>query len=124
MGSLELWEDSPLEPDNLEQIARSLRAVFLKYGILKAVVFGSMARGEPTLRSDLDLLLVQKTDKRFLDRYDGILGDIIELVRGRDVDLLIYTPSELDMMSDRPFIRKALREGIVIYESQRESASG
>ncbi len=109
---------------NLEQLAQHLRPIFERYGILKAIVFGSFARGEPTRRSDVDLLLVQDTGKRFLDRYDGILGEITDAVHGRDVDLLIYTPDELCCMADRPFIRTVLSEGIVIYESTREPISG
>ena len=109
------------QPDSLENLARTLRTIFEKYGILKAVVFGSFARGETSRRSDLDILVVQETDKRFLDRYDGIFAEIMDVIRGRDVDLLIYTPEELKKMSDGPFIARALKEGIVIYESEPQS---
>ena len=91
---------------------------------MKALVFGSVARGEPSRRSDLDLIIVQETDKRFLDRYDGIFADIMSAVPGRDVDLLIYTADELAKMRDRPFIRDALNEGVVIYEPERQPVSG
>ena len=109
------------QQDRLENLAHSLREIFEKYGVLKAVVFGSFARGEPSRRSDLDILVVQKTDKRFLDRYDGIFGAITDAVHGRAVDLLIYTPEELEKMSDGPFVAQALREGVVIYESEPQS---
>ncbi len=113
-----------MKRESLQELAGKQRAVFDNCGIQRAIVFGSLARGEPSRRSDLDLLVIQKTDKRFLDRYDGILSEITEVVRGRDVDLLIYTPEELQMMSDRLFIRTALKEGIVIYESEPESTRG
>jgi len=106
---------------DLEDIASALREIFRKYGILRAIVFGSRARGEPSRRSDLDLILIQETDKRFLDRYDGIYLDIARAVKFQGVDLLIYTPDELSRMAVRRFIRKALEEGVVIYESERES---
>ena len=105
----------------LENLAHSLRAIFEKHGVLKAIVFGSFARGEPSRRSDLDILVVQDTAKRFLDRYDGIFGAITDAVPGRAVDLLIYTPEELERMSEGPFIGRALKEGIVIYESEPQS---
>ena len=108
----------------LDQLAETLLPTLVRYQIVKAVVFGSFARGEPTRRSDIDLLLVQETEKRFLDRYDGILGEITDAIEGRDVDVLIYTPDELCRMADRPFIRTVLTEGVVIYESKRESISG
>lgn len=110
--------------DELNNLLPALEAIFEKYGVLKVMVFGSFARGEPSRRSDLDLLIIQDTDKRFLDRYDGILGDIAQSVPGRDVDVLIYTPAELLKMSGRPFIRSILKEGAVIYESERQPVSG
>jgi predicted nucleotidyltransferase len=113
-----------MEQQALDRLTTILRPVLEKYGILKAVVFGSLARGESTRRSDLDLMVVQKTDKRFLDRYDGIFSDVTDVVRGRDVDLLIYTPEELDSMANRAFMKRILKEGIVIYESERQPASG
>ena len=112
-----------MEKTILREISALLKPIFEKYGILRAVVFGSLARGESTRRSDLDLMLVQETDKRFLDRYDGILCDITDVVRGRDVDLLIYTPGELESMSNRAFIKRIIKDGIVIYESNRQQIS-
>ncbi len=52
---------------------------------------------------------------------DGIFGETIDAVRRRGVDLLIYTPDELERMYRGPFIGRALKEGIVIYESQAQS---
>ncbi len=104
--------------DSLENLANSLRAIFEKHGILKAMVFGSFARGEPSRRSDLDIIVVQQTRKRFLDRYDGIFAEITDAIPERSVDLLIYTPEELERMSHGPFIGRALKEGVVIYESE------
>ena len=37
--------------------------------------------------------------------------------RGRDIEVLIYTPEELDRISHRKFIQRAWQEGKVIYES-------
>jgi predicted nucleotidyltransferase len=90
---------------------------------MRAIVFGSLARGEPSRRSDLDLIVIQKTAKRFLDRYDRLLPEIVQAVPGRDVDLLIYTPEELASLADRPFVATALREGVLIYESKQEPVS-
>jgi predicted nucleotidyltransferase len=107
--------------DDLAKLASQLQPVFEKHRILRAIVFGSLARGEASRHSDLDLIVVQETDKRFLDRYDDLLREIAQVVTGRDVDLLIYTPQELDQMTDRPFIARALREGKVIYESEQKA---
>ena len=111
-------------PDLLNEIATHLFPIMRKYNVLQAIVFGSLAIGDASRRSDLDLIIIQNTNKRFLDRYTGILQECSSAISDRDVDLLIYTPQELSQLADRPFFRQALREGTIIYESQQESISG
>ncbi|MGO9567170.1 MAG: nucleotidyltransferase domain-containing protein [Desulfomonilaceae bacterium] len=109
-----------MEQDLLNDLVFRLRPIFERRHVLRAIVFGSVARGEASRRSDLDLIIVQNTEKRFLDRYDGFLSEIVRAVPGMDVDVLIYTPQELALISGRPLIKTALTEGKVIYESDKE----
>ncbi len=105
--------------NTLNRIREQILPALVKYGVQKAIVFGSFARGEPSPRSDLDLLLIQNTDKRFFDRYEGLLMELMLAVQPhREIDLLIYTPQELEAIQHRPFIATILREGRVIYESE------
>lgn len=106
----------------LDRLAERLRPIFRQQGVKRAIVFGSLARGEATRRSDLDLIVISETAKRFLDRYDDLLAPIAEAVPERTVDLLIYTPQELAQIAHRRFVATALREGKTIYESEQESA--
>lgn len=106
-----------MQQKEISRLKDRLTPLFRRYGIQKAILFGSFARGEPSRRSDLDLILVQETDRRFLDRYEGLLLELGKLVPDRDLDLLIYTPGELERLAGRPFVAAALREGKVIYES-------
>jgi predicted nucleotidyltransferase len=108
---------------DLQQLSALLHPIFRKHGVLKAIVFGSVARGESSRQSDLDLIVIKETQARFLDRYDEILHDITKAVQRFDVDLLIYTPDELASMANRPWIANALKEGKVLYESEQEPAS-
>jgi len=108
----------------LHDLANCLGPIFEKYRIMHAILFGSRARGEGSRHSDVDLILVQQTEKRFLDRYDGILSEITQAVSGRDVDLLIYTPEELAQLSHRRWIARVLQEGKTIYASECEPTSG
>ena len=78
-------------------------------------MFGSYSRGSETHKSDLDLMIVTDTDKRFFDRYDSF-DKIHEILKDKAVDLLIYTPDELDRIAHRSFIKKILSEGYIIYE--------
>lgn len=102
---------------DITSLTNLLVPVLKRHNIQKAILFGSLARGDASPRSDVDLILVQNTKHRFLERYDGILMEISKLVPDRDVELLIYTPDELKKIASRRFIRQAFREGSVIYES-------
>ncbi len=100
---------------SLDQITSVIIPICQRYAIIKAIVFGSFAVGDISKRSDLDLMLIVETDKRFLDRYDGIYREITDAVKHRAVDLLIYTPGEFQKMQDEPFMRRAVEEGVVFY---------
>jgi len=102
----------------LDTIAARLRPIFDQQNITRAIVFGSLARGEASRRSDLDLIVVMDTAQRFLDRYDALLAPLARAAPERAVDLLIYTPEPLERIAQRPFIAAALREGKTIYESE------
>jgi predicted nucleotidyltransferase len=90
--------------------------VFRRNNIRKAILFGSFARAEASRRSDVDLILLHDTDKRFLDRYNGLLLELNQAIPGVSVEPLIYTAQEFDRMQDRTFIQRVLAEGKVIYE--------
>ncbi len=100
------------------ELRTRLLPVFQRHQIVRAILFGSMARGEASRRSDVDLILVQRTAKRFLDRYDRLLYELNLALPDVAVDALIYTPEELAQMARRRFVARALREGQVIYESE------
>lgn len=101
----------------IDVLKRKLQPVFKKHKIKKAILFGSFARNDASRHSDIDLILIKSTPLRFLDRYDEVLAEFSQTLPEWDVDLLIYTPAELDRISSRPFIKQALREGKVLYES-------
>ena len=105
-----------LESSIIENIKTSLAPLFERNRIEKAILFGSYARGTSTRRSDVDIIVVLDTDKRFFERYDGF-NDIESYLGTLHADLLIYTPMELASCSNRPFIRRALDEGILLYGS-------
>jgi predicted nucleotidyltransferase len=83
--------------------------------VLKAVVFGSFARKTQSRRSDLDLMIIVQTQKRFFERYEAF-NEIFELIPDPAIDMLIYTPEEFNNISHRAFIQKIVKEGSTIYE--------
>ncbi len=97
----------------IDEKKRQLSDYFKKKNVIKAILFGSHARGTPSRRSDYDLIVIQKTDKRFFDRYD-YFNDLYELLDDR-LDLLIYTPEEWESIRDRIFFRKILDDAETIH---------
>ncbi len=102
--------------EELARLAERLGPVLAVHGFEKAIVFGSVARGTASRRSDLDLILVKRTNERFLDRYGQVLVDLYDAAPEREMEVLIYTPEVLESLSRRRFIARALREGRVIYD--------
>lgn len=103
---------------NISSLRKILSPIFRQHKINKAILFGSFARGESSSHSDVDHILVKRTHRRFFDRYDKILIDLYRAIPGYDVDVLIYTPDELEQIAERSFIAQALREGKILYESE------
>jgi len=98
-------------PPWLDEAVQRLRARLHPELIL---LFGSRARGTETRRSDLDLLLVLRTEAPPLTR----IGQVLELLADSPwpVEVIVYTPEEFAARADTPFLRRILREGRVLYE--------
>ena len=96
----------------LEQIRELLVPFFSESAAMKAVVFGSYARREADEYSDLDLIIVAKTETPFLERFRDYTG-IYKIWRG-GLDMLIYTPDEVERMQneENPFLARACPESI------------
>lgn len=89
-----------------------------KYDPEKIILFGSAARGEITEDSDIDVLIIKKTNKRFVDR----IGDVLRLWKAGILALepIVLTPAEFKRMQaeKRFFIENILKEGKVVYEKR------
>lgn len=85
-----------------------------KRDVLKVILFGSFAEGTNTRRSDVDIAVIMDTPKRFLERYEDF-SDLYSVLR-MPVDLIIWTPQEVERIKHRPFVRDVLVKGKVIYE--------
>jgi len=83
----------------------------------KIILFGSRARGDARLDSDIDLLVVaddpQPRSLRASTLY-GVLSDILI-----PMDILVYRPEEIEEWRNVPqaFVTTAIREGSILYEN-------
>jgi uncharacterized protein len=82
----------------------------------KVILFGSYAWGTPTDDSDVDLLIIQKSDEPRRTRQINLRRKLFG--SGVAMDFIIYTPDELDgrLRIRDVFVNKILRQGKVLYE--------
>jgi hypothetical protein len=73
---------------DVEEIKRKAAPVLRRYDVARAAIFGSMARGDGTQDSDIDLLVEFKGRKSLLD-LAGLKLELEELL-GRQVDVVTY----------------------------------
>ena len=87
----------------------------------KIYLFGSYANGTANDDSDIDLFVVKDTTERKKDRIEQVLN-IIKTYPDIGVDIIIYTPKELDYVkSDVVNIaNEAIKTGKLLYERVRE----
>jgi uncharacterized protein len=106
----------PVETDSetLPEIVRRILQVNRPAAI---ILFGSVARGDSRQGSDLDILIVERQSSLPPHRR-GASYRMALLGIGRAIDLLVYTPQEIEQWANVPqaFLTTALREGKVLYE--------
>jgi predicted nucleotidyltransferase len=98
------------------ELARILPLLVSEYGAEKVIVFGSLATGEVGEWSDIDLVVIKETDKRFMDRID----DVTRIIRPRlATDVVVYTPAGFERMCEgRRFFREEIvAKGRVVYDA-------
>jgi predicted nucleotidyltransferase len=83
--------------------------------VQKVILFGSAAAGRRDLLTDIDLLVVMESDLNFVERCANLAR---RLHASTALDLLVYTPDEIEQMADRPFFRQALKERKILYERE------
>lgn len=76
----------------------------------KIILFGSMLAGELHEGSDIDLLIIKETGKRFPERVEEVLNIV-----GAEIPLepLVYTAEEA---ARDPFVQEIMKKGAMLYE--------
>ncbi|MDP2720515.1 MAG: nucleotidyltransferase domain-containing protein [bacterium] len=79
----------------------------------KIILFGSYAWGKPHRDSDVDLLIIKKTDEPFLERQEKVQM----LLRTKTpVDAIVFSPEEFERAKrESAFVREIAQEGKTLY---------
>lgn len=93
---------------NVSDIQTALTPVFHDYGISRAILFGSVAKGTDTEKSDLDLLVDSKLHGL---KFVGFMEAVCQAV-GMPADILDISHIEKGSKIDR----EIKSTGVIIYE--------
>ena len=88
-----------------------------KYKPEKIILFGSYAYGIPKKSSDIDLLIIKRTNARHIDRSVKIREILKEENRFVAIEPLVYTPEEINkrLELEDDFIKTILENGVILY---------
>ena len=79
------------------------------------ILFGSIARGEANIHSDVDLAVIAPAG------WDGRadLEDAVRIRLGNNCDVLVFTPEDFTRLADigEPVVREILTEGVALIGS-------
>jgi predicted nucleotidyltransferase len=99
-----------------EELQKIVSVLIENYQPEKIILFGSLASDEVKEESDIDLLLVKKSDKRPLERVMEVMA-LLGYPRVA-LDIFVYTPEEIEYLrkEESQFIEDILEHGKVLYE--------
>jgi len=94
----------------VDEIKEILHSIFDESPVIRALIFGSYAKGAPSLQSDVDILIDCNGEVRGIDFF-GILDEVTEALNV-PVDLI-----ELSQVVAGSRVDREISEtGVVIYE--------
>ena len=96
----------------LEAEAQRLVEQLKALGAVQVILFGSLARGQISLFSDIDLLAVFDREQPSYELTRWVYQSI---QTSEAVDILAYGQQAFQQVRGRPFFQKILREGRVLH---------
>lgn len=97
------------------KIKKVVDQIISEYKPEKIILFGSAARGNLTIDSDIDLFIIKKDVPFFgIDRIRELRKKIKSDIAS---DLLVYKPEEFEyrLQLGDPFIKSIIKEGKILY---------
>jgi len=98
-----------------EKIQKIADRIVAEYKPEKIILFGSYAWGKPHQDSDLDFLIIKKTNDPILKRMSDV--DRLFMRREFAMDFLVYTPKQIEKRKQMEdiFVINVLNKGKVLY---------
>ena len=99
----------------ITEIKKLTEPIFKEYGVEKAYIFGSYARGDYNENSDIDIIISSKSIRSLL--IIGAILEALKLVLKKEVDLIeeeCFEEDEIDEI-DQEFYNRIKKERILIY---------
>ncbi len=81
----------------------------------QVILFGSYAQGRQDLLTDLDVMVVMRSEEDFVTRTARLYQQLRPEV---DLDLLVYTPAEFERLRGGGIVGHAVTTGRVLYAKQ------
>lgn len=102
------------------ELVRIIDIIISKYGPEKIILFGSLSSGNIHEWSDIDLVIIKKTNKKFIDRLHEVSMLTLPMV---GVNFIVYTPDEFqDMIAKKHYfiVDEILKKGKTMYEREEQ----
>lgn len=96
---------------NIEDIKKIVKPIFDEYKVNRVLLFGSYARNEASLISDIDLCIMDPRIKSL--KLFSLKGDLQKSL-SKDIDIFQISSIEIDS----PIYKNIFSEGITIYDSK------
>jgi predicted nucleotidyltransferase len=100
--------------DYKKEVRSLVKQIKQRYSPEKIILFGSAAKGKIHKTSDIDMLIIKKTRRRFIDRISDVLLCCDYSI---PFEPLVYTPNEIKkcISAGDYFIQDILYQGKVLY---------
>lgn len=99
------------------EIEKIVRKIVEGYSPERIILFGSYAYGKPDSESDIDLLIIKKTSRPFIDRLAQVRKILTDPNRSVPLEPIVLTPEELNarLSIGDQFIEEIVTRGEVLY---------
>lgn len=100
--------------NNRMDIAREFVKAIASDDIVKTLVFGSVARGDDTDESDIDILIIVHTDNR---QFESMVNEkVVDFILEREevISPHVMTEDHFNKTKDYSFLQTVMAEGVVI----------